>query len=87
MRVIETSLGDVLRERASVQPDDTAFTFIDSNGIGTALPKAWRGHIFIGEQTNLARELEQHGMTNTSGRHVSNSTGTADSPASTPRRG
>lgn len=55
MRVIETSLVDVLRERASVQPDETAFTFIDSNGTGTALPKAWRGHIFIGEQTDLAR--------------------------------
>jgi long-chain fatty acid adenylyltransferase FadD28 len=29
MRVIESSLPDMLRERASLQPNDTAFTFID----------------------------------------------------------
>ena len=29
MRVIETSIPAVLRERASLQPNDTAFTFID----------------------------------------------------------
>ncbi|HSS23481.1 MAG TPA: hypothetical protein VLL82_03530, partial [Mycobacterium sp.] len=29
MQVIETSVPSVLRERASLQPNDTAFTFID----------------------------------------------------------
>ena len=29
MPVVETSILTVLRERASLQPDDTAFTFID----------------------------------------------------------
>ena len=29
MQVIETSVQAVLRERASMQPNDTAFTFVD----------------------------------------------------------
>ncbi len=29
MRVIETSIPAVLRERASLQPNDTAYTFVD----------------------------------------------------------
>ncbi|WP_172799437.1 AMP-binding protein [Mycobacterium sp. IS-3022] len=61
MRVIETSLVDVLRERASVQPDDPAFTFIDYeqdwNGVAESL--TWSQ--LYRRTTNLARELDHHG--------------------------
>jgi fatty acid CoA ligase FadD28 len=61
MRVIETTLVDVLRERAGLQPNDTAFTFIDyeqdSNGAAETLTwsKLYR------RTMTLARELERHG--------------------------
>ena len=32
-------ISDVLRERAGLQPNDTAFTFIDYEQDGTALPQ------------------------------------------------
>jgi long-chain fatty acid adenylyltransferase FadD28 len=63
MRVIETSLVDVLRERASLQPDDAAFTFIDYeqdwNGVAERL--TW-SQLFR-RTMNLARQLEHHGST------------------------
>ncbi|KUI02481.1 acyl-CoA synthetase [Mycobacterium sp. IS-3022] len=59
--MIETSLVDVLRERASVQPDDPAFTFIDYeqdwNGVAESL--TWSQ--LYRRTTNLARELDHHG--------------------------
>ena len=61
MRVIGITLVDVLRERASVQPNDTAFTYIDYeqdwNGAATSL--TWSQ--LYRRTTNLAQELERFG--------------------------
>jgi long-chain fatty acid adenylyltransferase FadD28 len=57
MQVVETSIPALLRERASLQPDDTAFTFIDYErdwaGIAESLtwPQLYRRAL------NVAREL------------------------------
>jgi fatty acid CoA ligase FadD28 len=57
MRVVETSVPALLRERASLQPDDTAFTFVDYEqdwaGIAESLtwPQLYRRAL------NVAREL------------------------------
>jgi fatty acid CoA ligase FadD28 len=57
MKVVETSVPALLRERASLQPDDTAFTFIDYEqdwaGIAESLtwPQLYRRAL------NVAREL------------------------------
>jgi len=61
MRVIGITLVDVLRERASVQPNDTAFTYIDYeqdwNGAATSL--TWSQ--LYRRTTNLAHELQRFG--------------------------
>ena len=55
--VVETSIPALLRERASLQPDDTAFTFfdydVDRDGVATSLtwPQLYR------RVSNVAREL------------------------------
>ncbi|MFI5510331.1 AMP-binding protein [Mycobacterium sp. NPDC051804] len=61
MRVIETTLVDVLRERASLQPNDTAFTFIDyeQDLNGAAETLTW-SKLYRRTMT-LACELERHG--------------------------
>jgi fatty acid CoA ligase FadD28 len=57
LRVVETSVPALLRERASLQPDDTAFTFVDYEqdwaGVATSLtwPQLYR------RAANVAREL------------------------------
>jgi fatty acid CoA ligase FadD28 len=57
MRVVETSIPGLVRERASLQPDDTAFTFIDYEqdwaGVAESLtwPQLYRRAL------NVAREL------------------------------
>jgi len=63
MPVIEASLPAVLRERASLQPNDTAFTFIDYehdwNGVAESL--TWSQ--LYRRTLNVARELKQRGST------------------------
>jgi long-chain fatty acid adenylyltransferase FadD28 len=62
-RVIETSVPAVLRERASLQPDDTAYTFIDYeqdwNGVAESL--TWSQ--LYRRTRNVARELKSCGST------------------------
>jgi fatty acid CoA ligase FadD28 len=57
MRVLETSLPALLRERASLQPDDTAFTFIDyeQDVAGAAESLTWPQ--LYRRALNVAREL------------------------------
>ena len=57
MRVIERSLPALLRERASLQPDDTAFTFIDyeQDWAGVAESLTWSQ--LYRRTLNVAREL------------------------------
>jgi fatty acid CoA ligase FadD28 len=63
MRVIENSVPAVLRERASLQPDDTAFTFIDYerdlNGVAESL--TWSQ--LYRRVLSVAQELEHCGST------------------------
>ena len=61
MRVIETTLVDVLRERASLQPNDKAFTYIDyeQDWNGAAESLTWSQ--LYRRTTNVARELERCG--------------------------
>jgi long-chain fatty acid adenylyltransferase FadD28 len=63
MQVIETSIPAVLRERASLQPNDTAFTFVDYdedwNGVATSL--TWSQ--LYRRTLNVARELQRCGST------------------------
>ena len=63
MRVIETSIPAVLRERASLQPNDTAYTFVDYdqdwNGVATSL--TWSQ--LYRRTLNVARELQRCGST------------------------
>src|SRR4029077_1429570 len=63
MRVIETSIPAVLRERASLQPNDRAFTFVDYdqdwNGVATSL--TWSQ--LYRRTLNVARELQRCGST------------------------
>jgi fatty acid CoA ligase FadD28 len=63
MPVVETSVTAVLRERASMQPNDTAFTFIDYerdwNGIAESL--TWSQ--LYRRTLNAARELKLWGST------------------------
>src|ERR1700742_3504688 len=61
--VVETFLPSVLRERASLQPNDTAFTFIDYehdwNGVAESLTWAQ----LYRRSLNVARELQNCGST------------------------
>ena len=63
MQVIETSIPAVLRERASLQPNDTAFTFVDYdqdwNGVATSL--TWSQ--LYRRTLNVGRELQRCGST------------------------
>jgi fatty acid CoA ligase FadD28 len=57
MPVVETSVPALLRERASLQPDDTAFTFIDyeQDWAGVAISLTWPQ--LYRRALNVAREL------------------------------
>lgn len=61
--MVETSISDLLCERASLQPDDTAFTFIDYeqdwNGVAESL--TWSQ--LYRRTVNLARRLRNCGST------------------------
>lgn len=61
--VIEPSIPDVLRERARLQPNDTAFTFIDyeQDWDGVAENPTWSQ--LYRRTLNLAQELKDCGST------------------------
>ncbi|OBK71915.1 AMP-binding protein [Mycobacterium sp. 1274761.0] len=61
--MIETSLLALLRERASFQPNDTAWTFLDyeQDWNGAAQSLTWSQ--MYRRTVNLAQELERHGST------------------------
>lgn len=63
MSVVESSLPAVLRERASLQPNDPAFTYVDYeqdwDGVRTTLTWAQ----LYRRVSNLAEELKAHGST------------------------
>ncbi len=61
MRVIETTLVDVLRERAGLAPNDKAFTYIDyeQDWNGAAESLTWSQ--LYRRTTNVARELKRCG--------------------------
>jgi polyketide synthase 5 len=61
LRVVESSIPAVLRERASLRPDDTAFTFIDyeQDWAGVAESLTWSQQ--YRRASNVARELKLSG--------------------------
>lgn len=63
MRVIGSSLPEVLRERASLQPNDIVFTFIDyeQDWDGVAASLTWAQ--LYRRSVNLANELRRHATT------------------------
>lgn len=61
MRVTETTLVDVLRERASLQPNDKAFTYIDYERDWNGAAESLTWSQLYRRTTNLARELARFG--------------------------
>lgn len=59
-QAIEASLPALLRERASLQPDDTAFTFIDYDQDWAGVPLSLTFSELYRRAANLARELSQY---------------------------
>lgn len=57
--VVETSLPALLRERASLQPDDTAFTFIDYEQDWAGVAESLTWFQLYRRTRNVARELGQ----------------------------
>jgi fatty acid CoA ligase FadD28 len=55
--VVETSLPNLLRERASLQPDDIAFTFIDYEQDWAGVPESLNWFQLNRRALNVAREL------------------------------
>jgi fatty acid CoA ligase FadD28 len=56
-QVVETSLPALLRERASLQPDDTAYTFIDYDQDWAGVPISLTWPVLYRRVRNVAREL------------------------------
>jgi fatty acid CoA ligase FadD28 len=56
-QVLETSLPALLRERASLQPDDTAYTFIDYDQDWAGVPESLTWPQLYRRTRNVAREL------------------------------
>ncbi len=54
---LQTSLPSILRERASLQPDDTAFTFIDYDKDREGVPESLTWPELYRRVRNVAREL------------------------------
>ena len=63
MQVIETSVPVVLRERASLQPNDTAFTFIDYDQEWDGVAETLTWSQTYQRTLNVARELKHCGST------------------------
>jgi long-chain fatty acid adenylyltransferase FadD28 len=57
MRMVETSVPALLRERASLQPDDTAFTFIDYDQDWAGIAESLTWFQLYRRALNVAREL------------------------------
>ncbi|UUO01975.1 AMP-binding protein [Mycolicibacterium novocastrense] len=57
--MVETSIPALLRERASLQPDDTAFTFIDFDHDWAGVPNSVTWFELHRRVLNVARELGQ----------------------------
>jgi long-chain fatty acid adenylyltransferase FadD28 len=55
--VVETSIPALLRERASLQPDDTAFTFVDYEQDRAGIPESLTWPQLYRRVRNVAREL------------------------------
>ena len=55
--MVEMSLPALLRERASLQPDDTAFTFIDYDQDAGGVPESLTWPQVYRRALNVAREL------------------------------
>lgn len=55
--MVETSLPALLRERASLQPDDTAYTFIDYEQDWAGVPESLTWARLYRRTLNIAREL------------------------------
>jgi fatty acid CoA ligase FadD28 len=62
-QVIETSITDVLCERASLQPNDTAFTFIDYEQAWNGVAESLTWSQLYRRILNVARELKHRGST------------------------
>ncbi|MDV3136803.1 AMP-binding protein, partial [Mycobacterium sp. 29Ha] len=58
--MVETSLPDLLREHASLQPDDVAFTFIDYDRDWAGVPESLTWPQLYRRALNVAGELRQH---------------------------
>jgi fatty acid CoA ligase FadD28 len=58
--VVETSLPALLRERASLQPDDTAFTFIDYDQDWDGIAGSLTWYQLYRRTLNVSRELRQN---------------------------
>jgi long-chain fatty acid adenylyltransferase FadD28 len=63
MPVVETSLPAVLRERASLQPNDVAFTFIDYEQAWDGVAESLTWSQLYRRTLNVARELKDRGST------------------------
>ncbi|WP_162625705.1 AMP-binding protein, partial [Mycolicibacterium llatzerense] len=61
MSVIESSLPAVLRERASLQPNDVAFTFMDYDTDPDGVAKTLTWAQLYQQSVAVAHELRQHG--------------------------
>ncbi len=57
--VVETSIPALLRERASLQPDDTAFTFVDYDRDRAGIPESLTWPQLYRRVRNMARELRE----------------------------
>ncbi|STZ43869.1 fatty-acid--CoA ligase fadD28 [Mycolicibacterium gilvum] len=55
--VVETSIPALLRERASLQPDDTAYTFVDYEKDPAGIPESLTWPQLYRQVSNVAREL------------------------------
>ena len=63
MQVVEASVPAVLRERARLQPDDTAFTFIDYEQDWDGVAESLTWSQLYRRTVNVARELKHCGST------------------------
>ncbi|KUI42151.1 acyl-CoA synthetase [Mycobacterium sp. IS-1590] len=55
--MVETSVPTLLRERASLQPDELAFTFVDYDQDFAGIPESLTWHQLYRRALNVAREL------------------------------
>lgn len=61
--MVETSISNLLCERASLQPNDTAFTFIDYEQDWNGMAESLTWSQLQRRTVNLARQLHDCGST------------------------